>query len=74
MPREISDDDIRAFLRNHAAEYRSQVTLIQSAVRRLWPDGAPSGGAERVVRVCLGMGSLTGPTAPLLPVPGSQPA
>ena len=54
MPTTISDGDIETFLRRNAGEYPSQISLIQAAVRLLWPKGAPSGGAERVVRVCLG--------------------
>ena len=53
MPTTISDGDIETFLRRNAGEYPSQISLIQAAVRLLWPKGAPTGGAERVVRVCL---------------------
>ena len=53
MPTTISDNDIAVFLRRNAGEYPSQISLIQAAVRLLWPNGAPEGGAERVVRVCL---------------------
>jgi hypothetical protein len=55
MPIGISDSDIEFFLRRNAQDYPSQISLIQAAVRLLWPDGAPAGGAERVVRVCLGV-------------------
>jgi len=54
MPTTISDNDIATFLLRNAREYPSQISLIQAAVRLLWPKGAPTGGAERVVRVCLG--------------------
>jgi hypothetical protein len=53
MPATISDGDIEVFLQRNAPEYPSQISLIQAAVRLLWPNGPPSGGAERVVRVCL---------------------
>ena len=53
MPRIISDDDIQTFLRRNAELYQSQISLMQAAVDLLWPEGAPTGGAERVVRVCL---------------------
>ena len=54
MPATISDSDIETFFRRNAGEYPSQISLIQAAVRLLWPKGAPSGGAERVVLMCLG--------------------
>jgi hypothetical protein len=54
VPTTINDGDIEMFLRRNAGEYPSQIGLIQAAVRLLWPNGPPSGGAERVVRVCLG--------------------
>ena len=54
MPTTISDGDIETFLRRNAGEYPSQIRLIQAAVRLLWPKGAPTGGAERVVLVGLG--------------------
>ena len=61
----IRDGDIEVFLRRNAGQYPSQVSLIQAAVRLLWPHGAPTGGAERVVRVCLGhpVPGLPGPIA-----------
>ncbi len=66
MARVISDDEIQAFLRRNAERYPSQISLIQAAVGLLWPEGAPTGGAERVVRVC-----LDGTTRRL---PGSSPS
>lgn len=54
MARTISDGDIETFLRRNVEEYPSQISLIQAAVHLLWPNGAPTGGAERIVRVCLG--------------------
>jgi hypothetical protein len=77
MARVVSDDDIEVFLRRNAADYPWQISLIQAAVRLLLPHGAPSGSAERVVRVCLGYSirGLPAPAgastfaAPLLPWP-----
>ena len=46
MPATISDGDIETFLRRNAGEFPSQTSLIQAAVRLLWPKGAPTGGAE----------------------------
>lgn len=54
MTPNVNDYDIEVFLRQNAGRYSSQVSLIQAAVRSLWPLGAPTGAAERVVRVCLG--------------------
>ena len=76
MPTTISDSDIETFLRRNASEYPSQISLIQAAVRLLWPTGAPSGGAERVVRLCLGErqdGFSRGPASPRLPAQLPQP-
>ncbi len=53
MERNISDNDIEAFLIRNASKHASQLTLIGSALTFLWPDGAPAGAAERVVRACL---------------------
>ncbi len=53
MSRTITDEEIQAFLQRNADSYSSQISLIQAAVDLLWPDGAPTGGAERVVRACL---------------------
>lgn len=76
MPTTISDGDIETFLRRNAVEYPSQISLIQAAVRLLWPKGAPTGGAERVVRVCLGQrldGTPRASASPRLPAQLPQP-
>ena len=76
MPTTISDGDIETFLRRNADEYPSQISLIQAAIRLLWPKGAPTGGAERVGRVCLGGrldGILKAPASPRLPAQLPQP-
>ena len=76
MPATISDGDIETFLRRNAGEFPSQISLIQAAVRLLWPKGAPTGGAERVVRVCLGQrrdGIPTASASPRLPAQLPQP-
>lgn len=57
----ISDQDIRRFIERNAGEYPSQISLIQATVRVLWPEGPPSGAAEQVVRVCLGIPSTPTP-------------
>ena len=67
MPATISDGDIETFLWRNAGEFPSQISLIQAAVRLLWPKGAPTGGAERVVRVCLGQRHVGIPIAAALP-------
>lgn len=53
MQREISDSEIEAFLVRNSTKHASQLTLIGSALTFLWPDGAPAGSAERVVRAIL---------------------
>jgi hypothetical protein len=53
MQRQISDNDIEAFLIRNSSKHASQLTLIGSALAFLWPDGAPAGSAERVVRTIL---------------------
>jgi len=77
VARIISDDDIQAFLRRNANRYKSQITLIQAAVDVLWPEGPPTGGAERVVRVCLESPvrrhSSPSPSGRLLPLSGTNP-
>lgn len=77
MARIISDDDIKGFLRRNADHYKSQITLIQAAVDVLWPDGPPTGGAERVVRACLDSplrrSSSPSPSGRLFPVSGTNP-
>jgi hypothetical protein len=76
MPTTISDSDIETFLRRNASEYPSQISLIQAAVRLLWPKGAPTGGAERVVLVCLGHrldGIPRAAVSPRLPAQLPQP-
>ncbi len=77
MARVISDDEILAFLRRNAKHYPSQVSLIQAAVGWLWPEGVPTGGAERVVRVCLDGTArrLSGssPSGRLVASPGTSP-
>jgi hypothetical protein len=78
MARAISDGDIETFLRRNVEKYPSQISLIQAAVHLLWPNGAPTGGAERVVRVCLGQNlaslpeSATSPRATRFAATGSQ--
>jgi hypothetical protein len=76
MPATISDGDIEIFLQRNAREYPSQISLIQATVRLLWPNGPPTGGAERVVRVCLGQkseGSRALASSPHLPAQLMQP-
>ena len=76
MPATISDSDIETFFRRNAGEYPSQISLIQTAVRLLWPKGAPSGGAERVVLMCLGQrrdGIPRASSSPRLPAQLPQP-
>ena len=77
MARVISDDEIQAFLRRNADRYSSQMSLIQAAVALLWPEGPPTGGAERVVRLCLD-GTVSGlshptPSGRLLSAGGTSP-
>lgn len=59
MQRQISDNDIEAFLVRNASKHGSQLTLIGSALTFLWPEGAPAGAAERVVRACLAHPTIT---------------
>ena len=76
MPTTITDGDIETFLRRNAGEYPSQISLIQAAVRLLWPKGAPTGGAERVVLMCLGQRRDSiprGSSSPRLPARLPQP-
>ncbi len=77
MGRMISDEEIHTFLRRNAASYSSQISLIQAAVDLLWPEGAPTGGAERVVRLCLdgpaGRRPRTTPSGRLVMMPGTSP-
>lgn len=73
MVRNVSDQDIRVFIERYAGEYPSQISLIQAAVRVLWPDGPPTGAAEQVVRVCLG-GAPRAPSAQLLPASNTSTA
>ena len=77
MARVIDDDDIQTFLRRNAHRYSSQISLIQDAVRLLWPDGPPTGGAERVVRACFDSPArrLTSPSPSgrLIPATGTNP-
>lgn len=53
MRRQISDEEIKKFLRSNSKHYPTQMSLLQAAVRQLWPDGPPTDGGERVVRLCL---------------------
>ncbi|HEY43408.1 MAG TPA: hypothetical protein G4O11_05430 [Anaerolineae bacterium] len=53
MNRQITDEDIRTFLRKNWVNYPSQISLMQGTIRLLWPGGAPTNGHERVVRLCL---------------------
>jgi len=77
MARIIGDDEIQSFLQRNAHHYPSQISLIQAAVDLLWPEGAPTGGAERVVRVCLDGAaqrpSGSPPSGRLLGAPGTSP-
>lgn len=68
MDRDVSDEDIRRFLVQNGERYASQVALMQAAVQRLWPEGAPAEGAERVVRFCLAQAAS--PRARMLPSAG----
>jgi hypothetical protein len=49
----VTDDDIRRFLQRNKSEYPSQIDLMQKAIELLWPHGPPTGGSQRVVRLCL---------------------
>jgi hypothetical protein len=53
MYRQITDDDIKKFLKSNSKHHPTQISLLQAAVRQLWPDGPPTDGGERVVRLCL---------------------
>lgn len=53
MSQIVTDDDIRRFLQRNKAEYPSQIVLMQKAIELLWPNGPPTGGSQRVVRLCL---------------------
>ncbi len=53
MERPITDEDIRGFIRKNRMNYPSQISLMQAAIRLLWPGGPPTLGNERVVSVCL---------------------
>lgn len=53
MRMQITDEDIRTFLRKNWVNYPSQIALMQETIRLLWPGGAPTNGHERVVRLCL---------------------
>lgn len=52
MGRTVTDEDILSFLRENWAIHRSQITLIQSAVELLWPEGLTEERFERVIRLC----------------------
>jgi hypothetical protein len=56
--RYVSDDDIQVFLARNASKHESQISLIRSAVRFLWPEGAPREAAERVVVAALARPSI----------------
>jgi hypothetical protein len=58
MRRTISDSDIEAFLLRNAEKHASQLSLIESAVTFLWPEGAPPEEARRVVLAALARPSL----------------
>lgn len=58
MNRYVSDDDIQVFLARNASKHESQISLIRSAVRFLWPEGAPRDAAERVVVAALARPSI----------------
>ncbi len=53
MKKTVTDEDIRAFLRENRPIFPSEVTLIQAAVRLLWSEEEREAGAARVVRMCL---------------------
>jgi hypothetical protein len=53
MTRIVTDDDIRRFLQRNKSDYPSQIVLMQRAIELLWPNGPPTGGSQRVVRLCL---------------------
>lgn len=53
MRRQITDEDIKKFLKSNSKYYPTQMSLLQAAVRQLWPEGPPTDGGERVVRMCL---------------------
>ena len=44
MRRQITDEDIRTFLRKNWVNYPSQISLMQETIRLLWPGGAPTNG------------------------------
>jgi hypothetical protein len=53
MRRSVTDEDIRSFLARNAHKHSSQISLIQSAIHFLWPDGAPNEAIDRVVLAAL---------------------
>ncbi len=53
MKRTVTDEDILTFLRKNRADYPSEITLMQAAVRLLLPKEQREAGAERIVRLCL---------------------
>jgi hypothetical protein len=56
--RYVSDEAIQVFLARNASKHESQISLIRSAVRFLWPEGAPRDAAERVVVAALARPSM----------------
>ena len=53
MVKPVTDDDIRAFIKQNRDAYPSQIALIQEAVKLLWPKESRQDGSKRVVRLCL---------------------
>lgn len=77
MDRPVTDDDILTFLRVNRSKYRSQIALMQAAVRLLWPHGAPTAAAYRLARLVL-QEAGSAPVRPSLkrengPLPGTSP-
>jgi hypothetical protein len=53
MDQQISDDDIRTFLKVNRSRYASQIALMQAAMRLLWPHGAPTAAGLRLAKLVL---------------------
>ena len=50
---QITDEEILTFIRRNWWDYPSQIKLMQDTIQSLWPEGPPTGGHERVVKICL---------------------
>ncbi|NIS79247.1 MAG: hypothetical protein GTO14_03285 [Anaerolineales bacterium] len=81
MGRQVTDDDIRTFLRLNWNKYSSQMELMQQAIKLLWPAGPPEDGSKRVVTMCLtefhtlsapGLQKVSVP-APIVPRKSTEP-